>query len=146
MSQLGVPSVEKVQANIQEFEHRFKVLKKTTQEGLDSRKINVEKVVECLTELPADDMSEHMVFLKREVDKLLRVKSLLALFLKLNFYWNYLAYHLLEHLIKEFSVEEVKEEMQKYKSDLKQFMMDTPLDVFCKTQERDAVKLPPGFN
>ena len=43
-------------------------------------------------------------------------------------------------------MEEVKEEMQKYKSDLKQFMLDTPLDVLCKTQKRGAVKLPPGFN
>ena len=78
--------------------------------------------MECLTELSVDDMPEHKMFLKQQMDDLLRAESLFKLFLHLNLYWNYLAYHLLEHLIKEFSVEEVKGKMKKYESDLQQFL------------------------
>lgn len=137
--------MEVVQAKIHEFEQQFKSLKKWTREVLESRNTDVKEVVDCLTDLPADDMLEHKVFLKENMHDLLEAKSLLELFPRLNLYWNYLAYHLLEHLIKEFSVEEVKGKMETYKTDLHQFMWDTPLEVFCKTQKKRAVKIPEGF-
>ena len=142
----GVPSKEEIQAKIQEFEQQFNALKKSTRESLEKHKIDVKSVVECLTNLPADDMLEHKVFLKEEMDNLLQAESLFKLFLLMNLYWNYLAYHLLEHLIncKDFSLGEVKGKMAKYKSDLRQFLWDTPLEVFCRTQKR-AVGPPPGF-
>ena len=142
----GVPSVKEVQAKIQEFEQRFNALKKSTRECLELRNIDVKAVVECLTNLSADDKPEHVVFLKEHIMELLQAKSHFDLFVLINIhYWNYLAYHLLEHLIKEFSLEEEKGKMEKYKSDLHQFMWDTPLKVFCNTQKKRLVELPKGF-
>ena len=77
------------------------------------------------------------------MDDLLQAKSLFELFLRLNLYWHYLAYHLLEHLIKKFSVEEVKGKMEKFKADLWQFMWATPLKLFCQAHKKRAVDLPP---
>ena len=105
----------------------------------------MKKVVECLTELSVDNMPEHKMFLKQQMDDLLQEESLFKLFLHLNLYWNYLAYHLLEHLIKEFSLEEVKGKMKKYESDLQQFLWNISLDVFCQVHKKRAVDLPPGF-
>jgi len=101
--------------------------------------------VDCLIRPPEDDMPEHKVFLKENMNDMLQAEDLFKLFLLLNLYWNYLAYHLLEHLIKEFSLEEEKGKMEKYKSDLHQFMWDTPLKVFCDTQKKRLVELPKGF-
>ena len=134
-----------VKDKIHEFEEEFNALKRTTREVLESRSIDVKSVVECLTELPADDMPEHKVFLKENMNDMLQAEDLFKLFLLLNLYWNYLAYHLLEHLIKKFSVEEVKGKMEKYKADLCQFMWDTPLEVFCLEHKKRAVKPPAGF-
>ena len=120
-------------------------MKRTTRKGLESRSIGVKKVVECLTELSVDDMPEHKMFLKQQIDDLLRAESLFKLFLCLNLYWIYLAYHLLEHLIKEFSLEEVKGKMKKYESDLQQFLWNISLEVFCQVHKKRAVDLPPGF-
>jgi len=103
------------------------------------------QVMECLTDLPEDDMLEHKRFLREHIGNLLQSGSLFKLFVRMNLHWSYLAYHLLEHLIKEFSVEEVKGEMEKYKSDLHRFMWNTPLEVFCKTQKRKIVDVPKGF-
>ena len=134
-----------VKHKIHEFEKQFNALKKTTREGLESRKIDVKSVVECLTELSVDDMQEHKMFLDEKMDDLLQAESLFKLFLRLNLYWHYLAYHLLEHLIKKFSVEEVKGKMEKYKTDLWQFMWDTPLKLFCQAHKKRAIDLPPWF-
>ena len=141
----GVPSLSEVQAKIHELEERFNVLKKSSREGLKLRRISVENVVECLTELPADDKEEHRMYLERHMNDLLQADSLFKLFLHLNLYWNYLTYHLLEHIITKFSVEEVKVEMKKYKSDLQQFMWDTPLEMFRQAQKERVMDLPEGF-
>ena len=137
--------MEEVKAQIHEFEQRFNALKKTTRESLESSSMDVKIVVECLTNLPADDMPEHKVFLKENMNDMSQAEDLFKLFLLLNLYWNYLAYHLLEHLIKELSVEDVKGKMEKYASDLRQFMWDIPLKVFCQTQKERAMDLPQGF-
>lgn len=141
----GIPSVDEVKTKIQEIERRFRALKKSTREGLEHRNIHVKVVVECLTDLPADDMPEHKVFLKSNIHILFQAEDHVELFGSLNFYWNYLAYHLLEHIVKELSVEEVKGEMEKYKNDLQQFLSETPAKVFCQAQKKRDIEPPPGF-
>ena len=91
-------------------------------------------VVECLTELKATDMPDHKVFLKENICDLYKANGIFELFGMMSIYWNYLSYHLLAHLIMEFSVQEVKEEMDKYKIDLRQFLDETPIKVFCEAQ------------
>ena len=103
-------------------------------------------VVEHLTGLKAADMPDHEQFFNENTDRLFKYNSIYELFGKLNSYWNYLSYDLLAHLIKEFSVEKVKEEMEKYKIDLQQFLDETPIKVFCEAQEKKRrVEPPTGF-
>ena len=137
--------VEEVRAKISQFEDRFKILKRSTRAGFECRKISVKMVVECLTDLSADDMPEHKIFLETHIHVLFQADGHLELFGSLNFYWNYLAYHLLGHLIKEFNVDEAKHEMAKYGKDLQEFRRLTPLKIFCRAQKRRRVKPPPEF-
>ena len=103
-------------------------------------------VVERLTALKAADMPDHEQFFNENRDPLFNINSIFKLFGKMNSYWNYLSYDLLAHLIKEFSVEKVKKEMEKYKIDLQHFLDDTPIKVFCKAQEKKRrVEPPDGF-
>ena len=138
--------MEEVKSKIEIFESRFTILKRSTREHLLSRKIDVKIVVERLTELKATDMPDHEVFLKENIRDLFKVDGIFELFGMMSTYWNYLSYHLLAHLIKEFSVQEVKGEMEKYKVDLQQFLEETPIKVFCEAQEKKRrVKPPEGF-
>ena len=103
-------------------------------------------VVECLTELKATDMPDHEVFLKENIRDLYKADGIFELFGMMSTYWNYLSYHLLAHLIKEFSLQEVKRDLEKYEIDLQQFLDETPIKVFCKAQEKKRrVKPPDGF-
>ena len=94
---------------------------------------------------------EHKVFLKENHKALSQSDNHLEMFSLLNFYWNYLAYHLLEQLIEALNLEEpafdpVSAEMTAYKDDIHKFMRQTTLVLFCQAEtttfDEDP---PPGF-
>ena len=139
------PLVVKVKENIKAFEYQFKILRRSTRRVLQCRRVDEKLVVKCLTELQASDMPNHKVFLKENLYDLFRADGIIELFGMMNTYWNYLSYQLLAHLIKEFGVEEVKEGMKKYQIDLRQFLEETPINVFCEAQNQLLVHPPKGF-
>ena len=127
-------TVQEVKSQIEEFETRFRVLTRSTREQLESRKIGVQRVVESLTQLPADDKPEHKVFLEEKMSSLTKVDGIFNLFFIMNLYWNYLSYQLLDYLIKEFFINEVRLQMNQYKQDLQHFLAKTPAKLFCQVQ------------
>ena len=141
---IGFTSVVEIRERISQFEERFKEMKRQTREGLE-RKASVRVVVERLTDLRADDKPDHEMFLRGSLHIMFRAENHFELYGTLNSYWNYLAYHLLDHLIREFSIGKVKGEMEEYKIDLQRFRRATPLKLFCQAQRRRRVKPPTEF-
>ena len=155
-------SIEEVKTEIECFEDRFDTMKLSTIKCLEKIKVSIMVVVYILTSLSAVYMAEHKKFLKKETKKLNRCQSYWELFGELNLHWNYLSYHLLDHLIKEVSlkyqfltdvegttveqsVRDVKRQMSLYKRDLKRFRQQTPLKVFCQAENESIDDPPPGF-
>ena len=116
-------------------------------------------VVYTVTSLRADDMGEHKMFLEQHLDTLNKSQNHWELFGSLNLYcWNYLAYHLLDHLIVELSqtyqvtdaegktmeqsLTVIKGKMESYKTDLRNFRIHTPLQLFCEAQ-KEKIDNPP---
>ena len=141
----GIMTSKDVKKKITQLEKRFKKLKKATRVCLERRKIPIKQIVDALTELPADDKDEHKLFLKRHLAALYNKSDHCELFGNLNVLnWNYLSYHLLEHLIKEFDLE-VKNDMEAYKTATQQFREETLLTLFCQTQTKRHIKPSQGF-
>ena len=140
-------STEYVQAKIRRFEKRFKDLKIATRESLKKKRVTVKQVADALTSLPADDVEEHKQFLESQtrISALYQATDHSELFGAMTNYWNYLSYQLLDFLIQEFELEEVKGKMETYKADLQQFRKKTPLKLFCKSQTRRHIKPPSEF-
>ena len=136
--------IAQIEYDIKQFEKRFNQLKQRCVENLQKRSVPVRKVVQTLTDLPADDIDEHKMFLERKLKDLYEAPDHDMLIGQLSLNMNYLSYHLLDFLANEFDLGEVKPEMELYKSDLKQFRMRTPLKLFCKTQKR-FVEPPQDF-
>ena len=136
---------EEVDDAIKILKMKFNGLKKKIRESLDKHKVAVTDVADALTSLSPDDDECHKLFLEGHVEKLYAAPSNTVLFGTMNFHWNYLDPSLLEHLIQEFSLNEVKESIKSYKSHLKQFRMTTPLRLFCETQRKKKMKLSPEF-
>ena len=137
--------IEVVNDAIKILKMKFNGLKKKIRESLDKHKVAVTDVADALTSLSPDDDECHKLFLEGHVNEIYTAASNTILFGTMNFHWNYLDPSLLEHLIQEFSLNEVKGNMKSYKSDLKQFRMTTPLRLFCETQRKKKMKLSPEF-
>ena len=96
-------------------------------------------------------LDQHRIFLEKKYRTLLKSKSHFELFTNLNFYWNYLAYNLLDQFIEELTLkddcfESVTGEMAEYKKDLQDFRKSTTLELFCQAQPEDTDdEPPPGF-
>ena len=140
-----VTSTEEVDKMIMELDEQFNILKKSTLQCLEKHRISVKRVADALTSLSRDDDENHKMFLERHVTVLYTAADNSELFGHMNSHWNYLDPSLLHHLVRELCLEEVKGEMEVYKSDLQQFRMKTPLTLFCKTQKRKRIKPSPEF-
>ena len=130
---------------IEKLEKRFNDLKKVTRECLEKHRVIVKQMADALTSLPADDVIEHKQFLESHVHDFYQANDISTLFGIMNPNWNYLSYQLLDHLIKEFHLDEVKDEMEAYKEDLQRFRKQTPLTLFYQTQKRRRLRLDPEF-
>ena len=123
---------------IAELEKEFDCLKDAVRDCIKKRNIDVMEVLDALTSLGADDDDHHKLFLERNLDELVKVPDNSQLFEKMKSHWNYLDPSLLDHLVTELDLDEVKGQMEKYKSDLQQFKAETPLTLFCQTQPGKA--------
>ena len=130
-----------VQAKIRQFKRRFKELKKDVRQSLIKSKISVEKVIVTLKSLSADDDMEHKYFSESQLEVFDQAINHSMLLGQLDFYMDYLSYHLLDYLITEYSLEDVKAQLESYKSDLQQFRMKTPLSIFSELQRRNKMRL-----
>ena len=139
--QLVISSGE-VKMMIDNLTKQFNSLKKTIRECLERQQV-VLSVVDVLTSLPPDEDERHKIFAIGHVRDLFRAASISEVFGVMNFHWNYLDPSLFEHLVKEFNLVEIKDQMEAYKSELKKFRTRTPLNLFCRTQKRKRSKLKP---
>ena len=103
------------------------------------------KVADVLTSLSPDDDEQHRMFVKEHVSALFSAANISEQFGTMNFHWNYLNPHLLDHLVHEFHLEDITPSMEGYKSELHQFRMNTRLTLFCRTQKRRHVDPPQNF-
>ena len=129
-------STDEVKAMIADLKESFKNLRTTVRECLEKQRVIVPQVADALTSLSPDDDEQHKIFTKSHVTVLYQAANISEQFGTMNFHWNYLDPSLLDHLVKEFHLEQVKDRMEAYKSALQQFRKKTPLKIFCLTQRR----------
>ena len=138
-------SKEQVVVTIEALKKKFNSLKKATRECLEKHKIPVKDVAEVLVSLSPDDDECHRMFLKSHIKEFATAVDNFELFLTMDFHWNYLDPSLLNHLVTELELVEVKPDVKMYQSELQQFRMKTPLNLFHQTQRRKKIKLSPEF-
>ncbi|CAI8053745.1 hypothetical protein GBAR_LOCUS29368, partial [Geodia barretti] len=142
-------TVAMVQAEIKRLHRRFNSLKELTIRGLEKSKVAVMTVVYYLTTILT--VREHKGFLEEKQKSLSESSNHWELFGKLNLYWTYLSYGLLEHLVDELALKHnwfqtAAGEMTAYKKDLEEFRKRTTLVLFCEADPRVLDEdPPPGF-
>ena len=130
---------------IELLKNKFYSLKKATRECLERKKIPVQDVAGVLMSLSPDDDECHRMFLESRIKVFATAVNNSELFFTMDFHWNYLDPSLLNHLVTKLELVEVKPHMTTYQSELQQFRMKTPLNLFHKTQKKKKIKLSPEF-
>ena len=105
----------------------------------------MDQVADSLTSPLPDDDDRNKMFTESHSNALCKAANVAEQFVIMNPHWNYLDPSLLDHLVQRFDLEEVKGEMETYKSDLRQFRKKTALTLFCRAQKRKRVRLSPDF-
>lgn len=145
LSVVLVTSSSEVKLMIKKLDESFDKLKDDIKESLAKQKIFVKKVADVLTSLLPDCDENHYFFLKENVKCLFGSADNDELFGHMNLHWNYLDPSLLDHLITKLDLKEVQVQIEKYKSNLQEFRMKTPLNLFCLAQRRKRLQLSPDF-
>ena len=136
---------EQVMVTIEVLKKKFNGLKKATWECLEKHKVPIQDVAAALTSLSPDDDQCHKMFLESHIKVFATAVNNSEHFITMNFHWNYLDPSLLNHLVTELELVEVKPDTTTYQSELQQFRMKTPLNLFCQMQRRKNVKLSPQY-
>ena len=136
-------SSEEVKKMISDLDKSFDSLKNSVKQSLKKLRVSVERVADVLTSLSADEDDHYRMFLESHVSALFKAANISELFGTMNLHWNYLNPPPLDDLAKKFELEEPKQQMKAYTSDLQQFRMKTPLTLFCLAQRRKRMR-PPG--
>ena len=121
---------------INQLSKGFDILKNNIRQCLEKHRIHTKQVADVLTSLSPDEDQQHKTFAESHVEVLYRAPDISEQFGTMNFHWNYLNPSLLDHLVQKFDLQEVRDQMEAYKSDLQQFRKKTPLNIFCQTQRR----------
>ena len=127
-------SSEEVNKMIDELSKGFRILKNNIRECLEKHRIHTNEVADVLTSLSPDEDQQHKMFAESHVKDLFGAANISEQFGTMNSHWNYLNPPLLDHLVQQFDLQEVRDQMEAYKSDLQQFRKKTPLNLFCQTQ------------
>ena len=137
---------------MREFEERFDDLAYDLQEEIcelvEEKTLKIGRVKQSITRLPNEIKSEHDRFLEKVTDPDKRILQKCAdveqLFFYLNTYWSCFNYSLIDHLIKKHGSPNLKDKMQKYAEDMKQFRNRTVVKTFAQVWIGEPNAVPEG--
>ena len=98
-----------------------------------------------LLSLNAFEKERHYHFFNRRKTAICECATYDEIFMVLNLYWDYLNYHLLECLVREYGDKITKSHMKEYIKDVSAFMEATTLQVFWEIEPCLKSVPPPGF-
>ena len=124
----------------------FEWLERAALKQLKEKRISVEEFCHKLTSLKCLRNDNSITFFVEErIERFYKSSSVVVVFGILNTYWSYLSYHLLEHVINQCSLEELKIQMQEFKAEVNLFKETTPLGIFADAEKKLDLKIPDGF-
>lgn len=137
---------EQVRSRIRLLKDCFEWLRNGTLERLEQKTISVKVLCTKVSLLNCLAVDESIVmFLDSKMVLLSASPNIDHVFFYLNHFWSYLSYHLLEHLIGEFSLDDLEKRMKEFKGEIEIFKIETPLRVFATIEGIVKPRVPEGF-
>ncbi len=131
-------SPQDIRKEADELECQFSEMTDHTADIIRRKEISVTVFKRCLIRLPVRNREQHREFLE-SVWPQVSDATLDDVWFKLEMYWDFLNYTLLEHLVNKFGDEGLRLKMEGYKNNLKEFRCQTRLCDFAE-QFKDVNK------
>ena len=119
---------DKLVKEIDKLQSTFGSLKDDVYESVKCQPVDTFKV--RLTSFDVEGQKQHMEFVQKIVDE---KDTVLDIWIQLNSYWNFLNYHLLQHVLVKFKNAELQSRMDKYMEQIQKFSRKTLLCDFVKS-------------
>ena len=119
-----------ISMQIEEFEMKFADLAYRARVVIEEH-TPIKKLTHTLQLLPLSIRDDHLQFVESSLPNIEKAGSVDEIFRYLNLYWNFIDYHLLEHLIKRCGNKSLKAKMGKYVRDLAEFRGKTTIAQVC---------------
>ena len=128
-SPAGLLNKESVKQHVRQLQTRFRDLVISSYRILVYKRVNVDLggFRSSLLALDVFQKHEHQQFINDHLMKIDPATTFDDLWAKLNYYWNFLNFDLLEHIVSIFGSEDLKQEMESYEHDLQSFRKSTRL-------------------
>ena len=135
---------EDIAVTIEDFERRFRSLRKETRGQLVTSGLDTLTFIDSLTLLPTKLKKEYKEDMKELLPFLEKKETLPELFFLLNPLFSFMDYGLLEFIVSEFGNDILKQDMKTYCNDMLVFMKKTTIKelIDCLPGQTD---IPPKF-
>ena len=129
---------------ISNLEEWFSKLKRQLLSEMNANQISPQTILESLAMLPLSLQAEYKKYVMENLSTLAAASSVSMIFVHLSFNFTFIDYGLLEHLIRSFGCEQLKQDMSAYIGKIQVFLDETTI-----TQLQDywpgRQELPPHF-
>ena len=120
-------TTEQIEAQMEELENEFEVLKDDVYESVKMQPVDVFKVK--LTSFKIRDKEYHMDYVKKMIHQKITVTDI---WVELNQYFNFLNHTILQHILTKFKNSQLQRRMDKYRDRLYSFFNQTRLCDFLQ--------------
>ena len=121
-----------VEDQVRCFESKFRTFVDKTYQEMNS-KMDPSVFLSRITCLPVSARTQHRSFIEEKLSNIPPPVTFVNIWTKLNLYWDFLNYGLLEHVISNFGSEDLKQNMQEYVHQLSAFKQTTRLCDFIES-------------
>ena len=117
---------------VQYFESKFRTFVDQAYQEVNS-KMDPSVFLYRITCLPVSARTQHRSFIEEKLTNIPQPVTFVNIWTKLNLYWDFLNYGLLEHVISNFGSQDLKQNMQEYVHELSTFKETTRLCDFIES-------------
>lgn len=123
--------IQAIDTDTDQLESKFIEIACSTSKAIDEQGIDVTEFKRRLRSLPVKNKVQHREFLE-DLWPQIGDATVEYIWFKLEMYWNFLNYTLLEHLVKTFGDKVLKQRLIEYKKQLHEFRCKTSLCDFAQ--------------
>ncbi len=131
-----------IKQQIKELDKEFRSLVGLAHGAVLEQDLEPSVFKERVSRLSPDLQAEHNTFIDNLFDRIPPTATVTDIWRKLNGYWSYLNYSLLEHIIEEFGIQDLEQRLKTFVSRLETFKRSTKLSDFVRNCRRIHSHLP----